>query len=613
MEKEQKIDLAKIIISAACFAGGLVTGWIWFYILAYAISGYKTIIEAVSGIIHGELLDETFLMTIASIGAIYCDAYAEAVAVMLFYAVGEFFEDFAVDNSRESISNLMDIKAEFANKIVNGSEVTVKPEELVIGDIIIIKPGEKIPVDGKVIDGSSSIDTAALTGESIPRDVAVGDEIVSGTINLTGALNVEVTTPYEDSTVSKVLDLVENASDRKAPIENFITKFAHVYTPIVVGLAAAVAVIPTIVFGWSSFYEWIYRAMIFLIISCPCALVISVPLSMFAGVGAASKQGILVKGSNYLQALSNVSTFAFDKTGTLTTGRFDVTGIHGTSSITDDELLAMAAACESKSTHPIAVSIVQRQKQSVPGQQIAAVDEYQEIPGVGVSCIYNGKKVYCGNSKLMERQNIHYTKSVELGSAVYLSDEENFLGYIVVADRIRVESKEMLKELRDLGVAKELMLTGDRKEIAKAVADEVGVTDVMYELMPAQKVEAVENAIDQNTGKGRVVFVGDGINDAPVLARADVGIAMGAFGSDAAIEAADVVIMTDDIGKLPKMIRIARKTLKICRENVTFALAVKFAVMILGAFGLATMWEAVFADVGVTIIAICNSMRALRY
>jgi Cd2+/Zn2+-exporting ATPase len=614
MTKSQKIGLIKIGVSAVLYVAGFVTGNFWVFMAAYAVAAYETVWEAIMGVIHLELLDENFLMTIASLGAIYCGEYPEAVAVMLFYSVGEFFENYAVNNSRKSIAGLMDIKAEFANRLVDGKEEKVDPEELHLDDIILVRPGERIPVDGIVVEGASSLDTAALTGESIPRDVSEGEEIISGTINLTGLLKIRVTSVYEDSTVAKVLDLVENASSKKAAVEKFITKFAHYYTPIVVGCAVALAIIPTVILGWSVFSDWLYRAMIFLVISCPCALVISVPLSLFAGVGSASRQGILVKGSNYLEALSKVDTFAFDKTGTLTTGRFAVTKVCPAGDLSEAELLEMTAVCESMSNHPIADSIAAYWRET-SGQsgEAAQVSDYEELSGRGISCIYKGRKVYFGNSRLMEQVGARYKEADDIGSIVYAADENGYLGYIAVADQIRSDSQLTLAELKTLGVKREVMLTGDRKEIAEVVAGQIGVTDVLSELLPGQKVEALEKLLaEEAANKGRLVFVGDGINDAPVLARADVGIAMGAFGSDAAVEAADVVIMTDDISRLAAVMRIARKTMTICKENVVFALAIKFSILILGAIGMANMWEAVFADVGVAIIAILNSMRALK-
>ncbi|MEG2785820.1 MAG: heavy metal translocating P-type ATPase [Anaerovoracaceae bacterium] len=616
MSKSQKFDLAKIIVSAGIFAAGYLTGFAWIFIIAYVIAGYETIFKAVHGVFHGQVLDENFLMTIASIGAVYCGEYPEAVAVMLFYQVGEFFEDYAVDNSRKSIAELMDIKAEYANKLVDGAESKVDPESLILGDIILVKPGEKVPVDGLVIDGISSLNTAALTGESLPRDISPGESIISGTINMTGVLKIKVTKLYEDSTVAKVLDLVENASSKKASVEKFITKFARFYTPIVVLLAIALAIVPPLVFPDATFTEYIYNAMIFLVISCPCALVISVPLSLFAGVGSASKQGILVKGSNYLEALADVTTFAFDKTGTLTTGNFDVTkivvsDIAKTTDLTEFQLLELAAYGESFSNHPIASSIVSNYKSKSGIIEKTRISNYMEISGKGISAIYDGSKIFCGNGKLMEDLDLPWKEPLETGSAVHVAYGHMYLGYIIVSDTIRENSASTIAGLKSLGVKQTIMLTGDRKEIAESVAKEIGITDVLSELLPGDKVHALEGVLDEKA-KGHLAFVGDGINDAPVLARADVGIAMGALGSDAAIEAADVVIMTDDISKLITVKKIAKKTLGIAKQNVIFALTVKFAILILGALGMASMWAAVFADVGVAFIAILNSMRALK-
>ena len=647
MTKKQKIDLIRIAGAAVLFASGLVWGdtvlRIPLFLAAYAVVGYDTILEAVFGIIHRQFLDENFLMTIASIGAIYCGDYPEAVAVMLFYKVGEFFEHYAVNSSRNSIADLMDIKADYATKLIEmplGTdtqedpliiEAKVDPEELVPGDLILIKPGEKVPVDGIVKEGTSSLNTAALTGESLPRDISAGDEITSGTINLTGVLQVEVLKPFEDSTVAKVLDLVENASSRKAHVEAFITRFARYYTPFVVGLAVLLAVIPPIA-GLGEFADWLYRAMIFLVISCPCALVISVPLSLFAGIGSASREGILVKGSNYLEALAGVNTFAFDKTGTLTYGRFTVTDVVPAEGISPSKLTEVAANAESLSNHPIAKSIVEYGLQL--GDKVEsnrnALDKYEEIPGKGISCIYKGNNVYCGNDKLMHDLQVELPAIDAIGSVVHIaiklsSGENRYLGHIIVADTPRDNSRETIQALKELGVAETVMLTGDKSEVAEAVGSSLGLTRVMSELLPGDKVSAVESAMEESRAAGRsseknasrrsgghLAFVGDGINDAPVLARADVGIAMGAFGSDAAIEAADVVIMADDISKLVTVTKIARKTLRICRQNVVFALVVKFAVMLLGALGLASMWAAVFADVGVAVIAILNALRVMK-
>ena len=619
MSRAQKLDFVKIATAGILFAVALITHNIWLFFAAYAIAGYKTILDAVMGITGRQFLDENFLMTIASLGAFYCQEYPEAVAVMLFYQVGEFFEHYAVNRSRNSIADLMDIAADFAVRLgADGSEETVAPEELSIGEMILVRPGERVPVDGIVESGQSTLDTSALTGESIPRDIETGQEVISGTINLTGALTIRVTKLYKDSTVAKVLDLVVNAAGRKASVEKFITKFARYYTPLVVLAAILLAVVPPLAVPGQTFSDWLYRAMIFLVISCPCALVISVPLSLFAGVGSASKQGILVKGSNYLEALSKVDTFAFDKTGTLTTGKFAVTAVHVArpEDLDAGQLLSIAAHGECLSNHPIATSIVDHFRTSCDGTiDSTLISDYEEIAGKGISCKVDGASVACGNLKLMEALGLSVEPAAETGSVVYVSCSGFYLGYIVISDTIRESSASTISALKSLGVGQTVMLTGDRKEIAESVGADLGIDRVMAELLPGDKVSAFESWMNRDTEtnqKGRTVFVGDGINDAPVLARADIGIAMGAFGSDAAIEAADVVIMNDDISKLADTIRIARKTLRICKQNVVFALAVKFAVMILGALGIASMWAAVFADVGVAVIAILNAMRALR-
>jgi len=617
MTRTQKIDLLKIAASAALFAAGLATNIIWFYLAAYVIAGYETIIDAVLGMINRQFLDEHFLMTIASIGAIYCQEYPEAVAVMLFFQVGEFFEHYAVNSSRASIAELMDIRADSAVRLgADGSEETVDPEELAIGDIILVRPGEKVPVDGMVTEGASTLDTAALTGESLPRDIAPGQEVISGTINLTGVLKIQVTKLYEDSTVAKVLDLVENASSRKASVEKFITKFARYYTPLVVLAAVLLAVVPPLVLS-QPFDSWLYRAMIFLVISCPCALVISVPLSLFAGVGSASRMGILVKGSNYLEALSKVDTFAFDKTGTLTTGRFAVTEIFVArpEDINETQMLTIAAYAESHSNHPIAQAIVDHCRQAGVSIEYSLISDYKEFAGKGISCLVDGASVYCGNLKLLQDLGYKGENPEAAGSIVHIVCNGFYLGYIVVSDQLRENSPFVIAELKHLGVKQTVMLTGDRREIAESVGTVLNIDKTLADLLPGDKVAAFEGLIggdERDSRKGRTVFVGDGINDAPVLARADVGIAMGAFGSDAAIEAADIVIMADDISKLSTVMQIARKTLRICKQNVIFALTVKFGVMILGALGLASMWAAVFADVGVAVIAILNAMRALK-
>ena len=612
MKKEMKIALAKMIIGTTLFISGYITGIIWLYIGAYIFAAYETVFEALRGLLGGNMLDENFLMTIASIGAIYCGQYPEAVAVMLFYQIGEFFEDYAIDNSRKSISNLMDIKPEFANKLLNGKEFKVAPKNLELNDIIIVKPGEKIPIDGIVLEGFSSLDTSALTGESMPRDVSPNQNIISGTINLSGVLKIKVSKLYEDSTVAKVLDLVENSRSKKASVEKFITKFANYYTPIVVGIAVLLATLPPLLITGETFSDWLYRAMVFLVISCPCALVISVPLSMFAGIGAASRQGILVKGGNYLEALSKVDIFAFDKTGTLTTGEFTVTSIKCTShKLNSNQLLEIAAYGESMSNHPIALSIVSYFEKSNNKINVNRIKNYKEIPGKGISAELDNEKIFCGNEKLITDLNLKFTEPIEIGSVVHVAKENEYLGYVILADVLRPDSKKMISDLSSLGINQTFLLTGDRKEIADIIASEAGIQTSFSELLPEDKVEILEKILNTNK-KSQLAFVGDGINDAPVLARANVGIAMGAFGSDAAVEAADVVIMTDDISRLATMIKIARKTLSIAKQNVIFALSIKGLVLILGALGFATMWAAVFADVGVTLIAILNSMRALK-
>ena len=614
MTRTQKIDLAKIAASAVLFATGLATNIIWFYLAAYVIAGYETIIDAVMGIINRQFLDEHFLMTIASIGAIYCQEYPEAVAVMLFFQVGEFFEHYAVNSSRASIAELMDIRADFAVRIKeDGNEETVEPEDLSVDDIILVRPGEKVPVDGLVTGGTSTLDTAALTGESMPREIGPDEEIISGTINLTGALKIKVTKVYDDSTVAKILDLVENASSKKASVEKFITKFARYYTPLVVLAAILLAIVPPLVVPGQIFAHWLYRAMIFLVISCPCALVISVPLSLFAGVGSASKMGILVKGSNYLEALSKVDTFAFDKTGTLTTGKFTVSeiAVARPEDLNEGQLLTIAAFAESLSNHPIAQSVVTHYEQAGTPVDRSLVTDYKEISGKGVYCKLDGSAVYCGNLALMKDLGYKGDNPTVSGSIVHVACDGFYLGYLVVADTLRENSASAIEDLKALGVKKTVMLTGDHRDVAEKVGGTLAIDKILADLLPGDKVTAFESLMEDKR-KGRVVFVGDGINDAPVLSRADIGIAMGAFGSDAAIEAADVVIMADDISKLPTVMKIARKTLGICKQNVVFALTVKFGVMILGALGMASMWAAVFADVGVAVIAILNAMRALR-
>ena len=608
MDKKKKKKLICIIVAAVLLAAGIIIkhtiggpAVIVLLIPAYVIVGYGPIIKAAKNISHGQIFDENFLMAIATVGALALGEYDEAVAVMLFYQIGEFFEDYAVDKSRKSVAALMDIRPDFAVVLKDDREETVDPYDVNIGDIVLVKPGEKIPLDGTVIEGNSSVDTSSLTGEALPKDVEAGDEVISGCINLSGVIKIKVTSMFEESTVSKILEMVENASSRKAPVENFITKFAKYYTPVVVFSAVALAIIPPLVIADATFSTWIYRALLFLVVSCPCALVISIPMSFFSGIGAASARGVLVKGGNYLQILSKVNTVIFDKTGTLTTGKFKVDKIYGDN---PDELLALAAACEQYSNHPIAVSI----KEAYKGD-IYTADDVQEIAGRGIKATIDGKEVYAGNAKLMHELNISNLPEVTGTTLVHLAYSDKYLGYISVTDTIKEDTAEGLKALKDIGVTDLVMLTGDNRETAEKVAEQAGITEVHANLLPENKVEIAEQIID----KGRITaFVGDGVNDAPVLARVDAGIAMGGLGSAAAMEAADVVIMDDNPKKISLAIRIGRKTVRLAKENIWFALIIKLLVLVLGALGLVNMWAAVFADVGVAVIAIANSMRALR-
>ena len=608
MDKKKKKKLICIIVAAVLLAAGIIIkhtiggpAVIVLLIPAYVIVGYGPIIKAAKNISHGQIFDENFLMAIATVGAIALGEYDEAVAVMLFYQIGEFFEDYAVDKSRKSVAALMDIRPDFAVVLKDGKEETVDPYDVNIGDTVLVKPGEKIPLDGTVIEGNSSVDTSSLTGEALPKDVEAGDEVISGCINLSGVIKIKVTSMFEESTVSKILEMVENASSRKAPVENFITKFAKYYTPVVVFSAVALAIIPPLVIADATFSTWIYRALLFLVVSCPCALVISIPMSFFSGIGAASARGVLVKGGNYLQILSKVNTVIFDKTGTLTTGKFKVDKICGDN---PDELLALAAACEQYSNHPIAVSI----KEAYKGD-IYTADDVQEIAGRGIKAVIDGKEVYAGNAKLMHELNISNLPEVTGTTLVHLAYSDKYLGYISVTDTIKEDTAEGLKALKDIGVTDLVMLTGDNRETAEKVAEQAGITEVHANLLPENKVEIAEQIID----KGRITaFVGDGVNDAPVLARVDAGIAMGGLGSAAAMEAADVVIMDDNPKKISLAIKIGRKTVRLAKENIWFALIIKLLVLVLGALGLVNMWAAVFADVGVAVIAIANSMRALR-
>lgn len=620
MNKKQKYTIFRIISSAVLYAAIIILEkafkpqimdiwWICLllYMVPYLIIGYDIIFKAIRNIFNGQVFDENFLMCVATFGAFGIGEYSEAVAVMLFYQVGELFQSYAVNKSRQSITELMDICPEYANIEVDGILKQVDPDEVSVGDVITVKPGERIPLDGKVVKGTSMIDTSALTGESVPRKAEAGSEVISGCVNGSGTICVEVTKEFDDSTVSKILELVENASSKKAKVENFITKFARYYTPTVVIAAVVLAIFPPLVLGgvWAS---WIKRACIFLVISCPCALVISVPLSFFGGIGAASKNGILIKGSNYLESLSNMKTVVFDKTGTITKGEFKVQKIIP-SGMSENELLELAAYAEGYSDHPISKSIKEAYGKNI---DITKVDKAQEISGHGIKTHVNGKEVYAGNEKLMNKQGIPFEVCQEAGTVVYLAVDRKYAGCILIADAIKEGASEALKSLKSLGIAKTVMLTGDRKHVGEAVASELNIDEVYTELLPSEKVSKVEELLKSSDKNNKLAFVGDGINDAPVLMRSDIGIAMGSMGSDAAIEAADVVLMDDDIRKIPLVVRISVKTMKIVRQNIVFALGVKLLVLLLGALGAANMWEAVFADVGVSVIAILNATRTLR-
>lgn len=579
------------------------------FLVSYLIVGGDVVYKALKNIVRGQVFDENFLMAIATVGAFVIGEYPEGVAVMLFYQVGELFQSIAVNRSRKSISALMDIRPDFAN-LKAGEEIKrVSPEEVRIGDLIVVRPGEKVPLDGKVAEGNSAMDTSALTGESIPREVAAGDDVLSGFINKNGVLTIEVTKVFGESTVAKILDLVENASSKKAPTENFITKFARYYTPIVVIVAALLAVLPPLIISGATFSDWIYRALIFLVISCPCALVVSIPLGFFGGIGASSKNGVLVKGSNYLEALNDVKYVVFDKTGTLTKGAFKVNGIYPQNGWTEQELLRQAAFAEMHSTHPIAQSIREAYGRELNEELLSG---YNEISGHGIQVTFEGREVLAGNAKLMKRENIDFAAPTELGTIVHVAIGKQYAGYLVIADEVKEDSAQAIRNLKKLGVKKIVMLTGDIKAVGEAIGKKLGVDEVRAELLPQHKVEELEKIDRQKSSKEKIVFVGDGINDTPVLARADVGVAMGGLGSDAAIEAADIVIMTDEPSKLASAIHIAKRTRRIVWQNILFALVVKAVFLLLGAFGIATMWEAVFSDVGVTLIAVLNAMRVMK-
>ena len=578
------------------------------FIVSYIIVGFEILKKAIRNICRGKVFDENFLMAVATLGAFGIGEYPEAVAVMLFYQIGELFQSYAVDKSRKSISSLMDIRPDYANIDKNGKLEKVNPEEVKIGEIIVVKPGEKIPLDGKVVEGKSTLDTKALTGESLPKEVEEGEDVLSGCININGVIKIKVTKGYGESTVSKILDLVENASNKKSKSENFITKFAKYYTPIVVIVAVILAIVPPLIIKGATFSEWVYRALSFLVVSCPCALVISIPLSFFGGIGGASKIGILIKGSNYLEALSNTEIAVFDKTGTLTKGVFEVQKIHG-EGISEEELLKIAAYAENYSNHPISKSIKEAYKKEIDEKKIT---DSQELSGLGIKARIEDKEVLVGNEKLMKENKIEYTKCNEIGTILYIAINQKFSGYILISDKIKEDAKKTIEELNKNNIKQTVMLTGDKKEVGEYVAKEIGIDKVYTELLPDGKVEKVEELLKTKTEKGKLAFVGDGINDAPVLTLADIGIAMGGLGSDSAIEAADIVIMTDEPSKIISAIKLSKKTMRIVKENIVFAISIKILVLILTAFGLSTMWEAVFADVGVSIIAIINSLRMLK-
>ncbi|EHJ00948.1 heavy metal translocating P-type ATPase [Clostridium sp. DL-VIII] len=613
-EENNKGEIIRLAIGAIIF--GIATAMkfpnsveLILYLVSYVLVGGEVVLGACRNIIKGQVFDENFLMTIATIGAFAIGEYPEGVAVMLFYQIGEMFQDMAVNRSRKSISALMDIRPDFANLKINDDIKKVEPEEVRTGDVVVVKPGEKVPLDGKVIEGNSMIDTAALTGESVPREVGVGDSILSGVINKNGLLTIKVEKEFGDSTVSKILDLVQNASSKKAPTENFITKFARFYTPAVVFAALALAVIPPLVIEGATFSQWIYRALAFLVVSCPCALVVSIPLGFFGGIGGASKNGILVKGGNYLEALNSVEMVVFDKTGTLTKGIFKVTEIKPENDISKEELMNLAAYAENYSNHPIAASILKAYDKEISKDKIK---DYKEISGHGVKVLLDEKEVLAGNYKLMNEENIPYKQVETIGTVVHIAVDKKYAGYIVISDEVKEDSAKAIKALKNIGIKKSIMLTGDNKTVGIKIAEELGLDEVHAELLPDQKVEKLEALFKEKSNKGKIVFVGDGINDAPVLARADIGIAMGGVGSDAAIEAADVVIMTDEPSKIATAIKIAKKTRSIVMQNIVFALGVKLVILVLVAAGLGTMWEAVFGDVGVALIAVLNAMRAMK-
>ena len=618
-----KKDLIKIIISFIIFLVAIILPFEnnlinkVLYIIAYLIVGLEILIKAIKNIFKGKVFDEHFLMAIATIGAFVIGEYPEAVAVMLFYQVGELFQDYAVDKSKRSITSLMNIRPDVAYVKRNGMIEKLSPEEVKIGETIVVKPGEKVPLDGKIIDGKSMIDTSALTGESVPVEVGVGDSILSGTINKNGLLTIKVEKEFGESTVSKILDLVENASNKKSKSENFITKFAKYYTPIVVIIAIILAIIPPFALNLGEFKEWLYRALTFLVVSCPCALVISIPLGFFGGIGGASKKGILVKGSNYLEALSNTEIVVFDKTGTLTKGVFEVQKIEPIN-IPKEELLKYTTYAEYNSNHPISLSLKNAYKKMLDERKeekeidLSKIISVEELAGMGILANIDGKEVLVGNEKLMKEKNIKYTHCDDIGTIIYVAIDNNYSGYILISDEIKEDSKYAIESLKKNNIGKIVMLTGDKEKVGKFVSEKLGLDEVYTELLPDEKVKKVEDLMKEKSEKGKLVFVGDGINDAPVLALSDIGVAMGGLGSDSAIEAADIVIMTDEPSKIVTAIKTSKKTMKIVKQNIIFAITVKVLVLILTAFGVGNMWEAVFADVGVSVLAVINSLRALK-
>lgn len=610
MNKKLKNLLIKITISSIIFIIAILSpinlyAKLSLYILSYLIVGYEILEKSFKNILSGEIFDENFLMVLASFVAFFLGEYTEAIAIILFYQIGEFFQSYAVNNSRKSISKLVNIKADYANIEKNGKIEKVNPEEININDIIIIKPGERVPLDGIIVEGQSNIDTSALTGESMPQSVEIKDEILSGCINLSNILKVKVSKKYTESTASKILDLIENATNKKAKVEHFITKFAKIYTPIVVGLAVLIATLPPFILN-EEFSKWLYRSMVFLVVSCPCALVISVPLSFFAGIGLASKYGILVKGGNFLELLSKVKYFVFDKTGTLTRGKFEVSEIHNIN-ITEEEFLKYASYAEYYSNHPIAKSIKSKYNQNI---ELDKIKDIKEIQGKGIEAKIDNDLIYIGNEKIMKNFNINVETINKIGTIVYMAINNKYVGYLVIADQIKSNAKKAIQDLYKIGIQKTIMLTGDKKSVAENVATQLNLSEFHSELLPANKIEKLENIMENNKNI-KVSFVGDGINDAPVLARADIGIAMGNIGSDVAIESADIVIINDNLESLAKSIKISKRTINIAKENIYFSISVKIIILLLGVMGHTSIWGAVFADVGVCLIAILNSLRIL--